>query len=56
MSAVLASVISICGVSAAVATGGAVRAKPIIPVMVSALIVVYAVIELVILPPIFTAT
>jgi uncharacterized membrane protein YadS len=56
MSAVLASGISICGVSAAVATGGAVRAKPIIPVMVSALIVVYAVIELVILPPIFTAT
>ncbi|MFC2172332.1 putative sulfate exporter family transporter [Acidobacteriota bacterium] len=55
-SAVLSSGISICGVSAAVATGGAVRAKPLIPVMVSALIVVYAVIELVILPPIFTAT
>lgn len=54
--AVLASAISICGVSAAVATGGAVRAKPIVPVMVSALVVVYAVIELVILPPIFTAT
>jgi uncharacterized membrane protein YadS len=56
VAAVLASAISICGVSAAVATGGAVRAKPIIPVMVSALVVVYAVIELVILPPIFTAT
>jgi len=56
MSAVLASAISICGVSAAVATGGAVRAKPLIPVMVSALVVVYAVIELIILPPIFTAT
>ena len=56
MSAVLASAISICGVSAAVATGGAVRAKPLIPVMVSALVVVYAVIELVILPPVFTAT
>jgi uncharacterized membrane protein YadS len=54
--AVLASAISICGVSAAVATAGAVRAKPVIPVMVSALVVVYAVIELVILPPIFTAT
>ncbi len=54
--AVLASAISICGVSAAVATGGAVRAKPIVPVMVSALVVVYAVIELVILPPVFTAT
>lgn len=56
MSAVLASAISICGVSAAVATGGAVRAKPLIPVMVSALVVIYAVIELIILPPIFTAT
>jgi len=54
--AVLSSAISICGVSAAVATGGAVRAKPIVPVMVSALVVVYAVIELIILPPIFTAT
>ena len=54
--AVLSSAISICGVSAAVATGGAVRAKPLVPVMVSALVVVYAVIELVILPPIFTAT
>ncbi len=56
MSAVLSSGISICGVSAAVATGGAVRAKPLIPIMVSTLIVVYAVIELIILPPIFTAT
>jgi uncharacterized membrane protein YadS len=55
-SAVLSSGISICGVSAAVATGGAVRAKPLIPIMVSTLVVVYAVIELVILPPIFTAT
>jgi len=54
--AVLSSGISICGVSAAVATGGAVRAKPLIPVMVSTLIVVYAVIELVVLPPIFNVT
>ena len=38
------------------ATGGAVRAKPLIPIMVSTLVVVYAVIELVVLPPIFTAT
>ena len=53
-SAVMASGISICGVSAAVATAGAVRAKPLIPVMVSALIVIYAVIELVLIPPIFT--
>ncbi len=52
--AVLASAISICGVSAAVATGGAVRARPIVSIMVSALVVVYAVIELVILPGVFT--
>ena len=48
--AVLCSGISICGVSAAIATGGAIRAKPIIAVMVSMLIVVYAMIELLILP------
>ncbi|PIE55893.1 MAG: putative sulfate exporter family transporter [Desulfobulbus propionicus] len=52
--AVLGSAISICGVSAAVATGGAVRAKPVVSIMVSALVVVYAVIELVILPGVFT--
>jgi len=52
--AVLASAISICGVSAAVATGGAVRAKPVVSIMVSALVVVYAVIELVVLPGVFT--
>jgi uncharacterized membrane protein YadS len=52
--AVLGSAISICGVSAAVATGGAVRARPIVSIMVSALVVVYAVIELVILPGVFT--
>lgn len=52
--AVLGSGISICGVSAAVATGGAVRAKPVVPIMVSALVVVWAVIELVILPGAFT--
>jgi uncharacterized membrane protein YadS len=55
-SAVISSGISICGVSAAIATAGAVRAKPLIPIMVSALIVVFAVIELVIIPPAFTAT
>jgi uncharacterized membrane protein YadS len=54
--AVLSSAISVCGVSAAVATGGAVRARPVVPMMVSALVVVFAVIELVILPPIFTYT
>ena len=52
--AVLGSGISICGVSAAVATGGAVRAKPVVPIMVSALVVVWAVIELVVLPGFFT--
>ena len=52
--AVLGSGISICGVSAAVATGGAVRAKPVVSIMVSALVVVWAVIELVVLPGGFT--
>ncbi|MFZ0704662.1 MAG: putative sulfate exporter family transporter [Candidatus Korobacteraceae bacterium] len=46
----LASGISICGVSAAIATGGAIRARPIIPVMVSSLVVIFAVVELLILP------
>lgn len=46
----LASGISICGVSAAIATGGAIRARPIVPIMVSSLVVVFAVIELVVLP------
>ncbi len=49
-SACLASGISICGVSAAIATAGAIRARPIVPVMISALIVVFAVIELIVLP------
>ncbi len=38
------------------ATGGAIRARPIIAVMVSMLIVVFAMIELLILPPLYTAT
>ncbi len=46
----LASGISICGVSAAIATGSAIRARPIIPIMVSSLVVVFAVFELVLLP------
>lgn len=50
----LASGISICGVSAAIATGGAIRARPIIPIMVSSLVVIFAVVELIILP--FVAT
>ncbi|AEA47187.1 putative sulfate exporter family transporter [Archaeoglobus veneficus] len=53
--ACFASGISICGVSAAIATAGAIRARPIVPVMISALIVVFAVIELIILPGILQA-
>jgi len=49
-SAPLASGISICGVSAAIATGSAIRARPVVPVMVSSLVVIFAVVELVILP------
>lgn len=50
-SAPLASGISICGVTAAIATGAAIRARPVVPVMVSSLVVVFAVIELLFLPP-----
>lgn len=46
----LASGISICGVSAAIATGGAIKARPIVPIMVSSLVVIFAVVELLILP------
>src|SRR5438067_6179660 len=46
----LASGISICGVSAAIATAGAIRARPVVAVMVSSLVVVFAVVELLILP------
>jgi uncharacterized membrane protein YadS len=46
----LASGISICGVSAAIATGGAIRARPLVPVTVSSLVVVFAVVEVLILP------
>src|SRR5882672_5457803 len=38
----LASGISICGVSAAIATGGAIRARPIVPIMVASLVVIFA--------------
>lgn len=46
----LASGISICGVSAAIATGAAIRARPVIPIMVSSLVVIFAVVELLLLP------
>jgi len=46
----LASGISICGVSAAIATGAAIRARPVVPIMVSSLVVIFSVVELVLLP------
>lgn len=46
----LASGISICGVSAAIATGAAIRARPVVPIMVSSLVVIFAVFELLVLP------
>ena len=46
----LASGISICGVSAAIATGGAIRARPAVPIVVSSLVVIFAVVEVLILP------
>jgi uncharacterized membrane protein YadS len=52
----LASGISICGVSAAIATGAAIRARPIVPIMVSSLVVIFAVFELLLLPFIAQAT
>ena len=55
VSAVLASGISVCGASAAIATGGAIRAKPVIPVTVSMLVVIFAMFELIILPGLYTA-
>jgi uncharacterized membrane protein YadS len=46
----LASGISICGVAAAISTGGAIRARPAVPILVSSLVVVFAVVEVLILP------
>ncbi|MCG6552649.1 MAG: putative sulfate exporter family transporter [Candidatus Magnetominusculus sp. LBB02] len=46
----LAAGISICGVSAAIAVGGAIRSRPIVPIMVSSLVVIFAVVEMLILP------
>jgi uncharacterized membrane protein YadS len=46
----LASGISICGVAASIATGSAIRARPAIPVLVSSLVVIFAVVEVLILP------
>ncbi len=46
----LASGISICGVSAAITTGAAIRARPVVPIMVSSLVVIFSVFELILLP------
>lgn len=46
----LAAGISICGVSAAITTGAAIRARPVVPIMVSSLVVVFSVIEMLLLP------
>ena len=54
-SAPLASGVSICGVAAAIATGGAIRSRPQVPVLVSSLVVVFAVIEVLLLPTLATA-
>jgi uncharacterized membrane protein YadS len=52
----LASGISICGVSAAIATGAAIKARPVVPIMVSSLVVIFAVVEMLILPFLAQAT
>jgi uncharacterized membrane protein YadS len=46
----LASGISICGVSAAIATAAAIKARPIVPIVISSLVVVFSCVELLILP------
>jgi hypothetical protein len=46
----LASGISICGVSAAIATGATIRSRPAVPVLVSSLVVIFPVVEVSILP------
>lgn len=53
-SACLASGISVCGVSAAIATGGAIKARPVVPAMIASLVVIFAVVELIILPGLAT--
>ncbi len=53
--ACLSSGISICGVSATIATGGSIRARPIVPVMISSIIVIFALVELIVLPFLLTS-
>jgi uncharacterized membrane protein YadS len=54
VSACFSSALSICGVSAAIATAGAIRARPIVPVLLSSLVVVFAAVQLVFYPPLLT--
>lgn len=53
--ACLSSAVSVCGVSAAIATGGAIRSRAIVPIMISSLVVVFAVSELIILPGVLSS-
>jgi uncharacterized membrane protein YadS len=46
----LASGVSICGVSAAIATASAIKARPIVPILIASLVVVFSCVELLILP------
>jgi uncharacterized membrane protein YadS len=46
----LSSGLSVCGVSAAMATGSAIKARPFVPIMVSSLVVIFAMVELMVLP------
>ncbi|MGC8659117.1 MAG: putative sulfate exporter family transporter, partial [Desulfomonilaceae bacterium] len=46
----LASGISVCGVSAAIATGAAIRSRPVVPIILSAVIIVFVAVELLFLP------
>lgn len=46
----LASGISICGVAAAIATGGAIRSRPIVPTILASVIIVFVAVELLFLP------
>ncbi|RMF76646.1 MAG: putative sulfate exporter family transporter [Acidobacteria bacterium] len=52
--ACLASGVSICGVSAAIATGGSIRARTFVPVVVGILVVVCTIFMILFLPPIYT--
>ncbi len=54
--ACIASGVSICGVSASIATGGSIRARTFVPVVVGILVVVCTIFMIVLLPPLYTHT